>query len=150
MSLGTIEARKVHAHPKIGKSGAQVALQEGPVPIREGAENRRSSRVTLRVPMKIYERGTDERFRVEEAYSLKVSLWGGLVALNSSVNVGQKLVVVNQTNWETKEVRVVSLGPVQQTGRLVGFEFLDPSPAFWGVRFPAVEARRSPVRAAHS
>lgn len=84
---------------------------------RDAAETRRSSRVTLRVPMKVYERGKDQRFHIEEAYSLKVSLWGGLVALNSAVNVGQKLVVVNQCNWETKEARVVYLGPMQQCSR---------------------------------
>lgn len=122
----------------IRHSRTQSTPMEEAVAGRDGTETRRSSRVTLRVPMKIYERGKDQRFHAEEAYSLKVSLWGGLVALNSAVNVGQKLVVVNRCNWETKEARVVYLGPMQHEGRLVGFEFLESSPAFWGLRFPSV------------
>ena len=41
---------------------------------RNGAETRRSGRVTLRVPLRIYEPGSNNRFLVEEAYSVKVSL----------------------------------------------------------------------------
>jgi hypothetical protein len=44
------------------------------MPCRNGAGIRRSSRVTLRVPLKIYEPGTNKRFLVEEASALKVSL----------------------------------------------------------------------------
>jgi hypothetical protein len=88
--------------------------------------------------MQVYEPGTNQRFIVEEAYSAKVSLWGGLIALKSAVNVGQKLVVLNQSTKETKEARVVYLGPMQLSGRLVGFEFVKSSPDFWGLVFPSV------------
>lgn len=120
------------------------------MPTRDGTVTRRSSRVTLRVPMKVYERGKDQRFVVEDAYSLKVSLWGGLITLNSAVNVGQKLVVVNQSTWETKEARVVYLGPLQLEGRLVGFEFLKSSPDFWGIGFPSVASPRPLARSTHN
>lgn len=119
------------------------------MPGRDGTETRRSSRVTLRVPMKIYQYAKDQRFLIKEAYSLKVSLWGGLITLNSTVNVGQKLVVVNRSNWETKEARVVYLGPMHDEGRLVGFEFLKSSPDFWGIGFPAVGSQRCLTRSAH-
>jgi hypothetical protein len=112
------------------------------VPGRDGAEIRRSIRVALRVPMKVYKRGKDQRFLVEDVHSLKVSLWGGLITLGSAVGVGQKLVVVNQSNLETKEARVVYLGPMQDGGRLVGFEFLNSSPDFWGLGFPSVVSQR--------
>ena len=120
------------------------------MPARDRTENRRSSRVTLRVPMQVYEPGTNQRFIVEEAYSAKVSLWGGLIALKSAVNVGQKLVVLNQSTKETKEARVVYLGPMQLSGRLVGFEFVKSSPDFWGLVFPSVAPNRSPARSAYN
>ncbi len=120
------------------------------MPGRDGTETRRSSRVTLRVPLKIYQHAIDQRFHIREAYSLKVSLWGGLITLNSAVNVGQKLVVVNHSNWETKEVRVVYLGPMHDEGRLVGFEFLKSSPDFWGIGFPSVASQRFLARSAHN
>ena len=66
------------------------------MPSRNGTETRRSGRVTLRVPLRIYEPDTNKWFLVEEAYSVKVSLWGGLIALNADVNRDQKLLLANQ------------------------------------------------------
>jgi hypothetical protein len=150
LSFGTIEEGKLLANSNIEYLRTQGALEEEAVPTRDGTVTRRSSRVTLRVPMKVYERGKDQRYVVEDAYSLKVSLWGGLITLNSAVNVGQKLVVVNQSTWETKEARVVYLGPLQQEGRLVGFEFLKSSPDFWGIGFPSVASPRPLARSTHN
>jgi hypothetical protein len=115
---------------------------------RNGAEVRRSGRVTLRVPLKIFEPGSNKRFLVEEACAVKVSLWGGLVALRTPVNRDQKLSVVNQATGETAESKVVYLGPMQLGGgrlRLVAIEFLRPSPDFWGMVFPAVDPCRPPT-----
>ena len=117
------------------------------MPGRNGAETRRSGRVTLRVPLKIFEPGSNKRFLVEEASAVKVSLWGGLIALRTAVNRDQKLSVVNQATGETAESKVVYLGPIQLSGglRLVAIEFLRPSPDFWGMVFPVVDPCRSPT-----
>ncbi len=120
------------------------------MPRRNGTEGRRSSRVTLRVPLQIYEPGTDKRFLLEEAYSVKVSLWGGLIALKSSVNRGQKLLVRNQSSGETKESHVVHLGTMRLGRRLVGIEFLEPSPEFWGLAFPPAAPYRFRAGSAYS
>lgn len=114
-----------------------------------GRRSRRSSRVTLRIAMRIYEHGTNKKFALEETHSVKVSLWGGLVALKCPVSAGQKLVVVNRATSETREARVVSVGPMQLNKRLVGFEFLEPSPKFWGVVFPAVGVQPMPARSVY-
>lgn len=116
---------------------------------KNGAETRRSSRVTLRVALKIYEPETNKRFLVEEAYALKVSLWGGLIALRAAVNPNQQLVTVNRATGETADSRIVYVGPMVSGGsqlRLVAIEFLRPSPAFWGVVFPKIDPYRSPAR----
>jgi hypothetical protein len=119
------------------------------MPSRNGAETRRSGRVTLRVPLKIYEPGTNKRFLVEEASAVKVSLWGGLIALRAAVNRDQKLFLVNQATEETAECKVVYLGPMQVGGgrlRMVAIEFLRPSPGFWGMVFPTLDPCRSQIR----
>lgn len=116
------------------------------MPGRNGTDSRRSTRVTLRVSLQIYESGSDKRSLLEESHSVKVSLWGGLIFLKSAVNDGQQLIMVNQSSGETKEARVVHLGPMHLGKRPVGIEFLEPAPGFWGVGFPAVVPRRSPVR----
>jgi hypothetical protein len=100
--------------------------------------------------MKVYEPGIEKRFQVENAYSLKVSLWGGLIVLKSLVSMDQKLVVVNEATGQTKEARVVYLGPMQLDSRVVAFEFLEPSPDFWSLSFPAVAPRRSPARSVYA
>lgn len=119
------------------------------MPGRIGTETRRSGRVTLRVPLKIYEPGSNRSFLVEEAYAVKVSLWGGLIALRTPVNRDQKLAVVNQATGERADSKVVCLGPMQLGGRdtrLVAIEFLRPSPSFWGMAFPTFGLCRSEHR----
>ena len=124
------------------------------MPDRIGAGPRRSGRVTLRVPLRIYEPGSNKRFLVEEASALKVSLWGGLVALRASVNRDQRLFLVNQATGETAESKVAYLGPMQLGGRrlrLVAIEFLKSSPGFWGLAFPKIDQSRPQARPyAHS
>jgi hypothetical protein len=118
------------------------------MPGRNGAETRRSGRVTLRVPLKIYEPDSNRYFLIEEACAVKVSLWGGLIALGAAVNRDQKLLVANQATGETAESQVVYLRPMEPSGtlNLVAIEFLKPSPGFWGVDFPTVDPSRSQTR----
>jgi hypothetical protein len=118
------------------------------MPERDGPETRRSGRVTLRVPLKIYERSSNQRFLVEEAYSVKVSLWGGLIAFGAAVDRDQKLFMFNQATGETAEFQVLYLRPMRLAGGLglVAIKFLKPSPGFWGVVFPTVDPCRSQTR----
>jgi hypothetical protein len=124
--------------------GTNPSRQEEALPGRNGSEARRSSRVFLRVPLQIFEPGTNKRFVVGDAYTVKVSLWGGLLALDSSFNQEQKLLLVNPATGESKESHVVYLGPLHGNKRLVGVEFLESAPNFWGLNFPPVVPRRSP------
>ena len=119
------------------------------MPGKNGAPTRRSSRVTLRVPLRIYEPDTNKRFVVEEAYAVKVSLWGGLIAIRAAVSQNKQLVAVNHATGVTADSRVVYLGPMVSGGslvRLVAIEFVTPSPGFWGVVFPKIDPCRSQTR----
>ena len=119
------------------------------MPGRNGAGIRRSSRVTLRVPLKIYESDSKKQFLVEEAAAVKVSLSCALLPLRATVNRDQKLFLVNQATGETAESRVAYMGPMQLGGRrlrLVAIEFVRPSPGFWGLVFPTVNPSRSQTR----
>ena len=118
------------------------------MPERSGAETRRSGRVTLRVPLQIHEQGSNKPSLVEEAYSVKVSLWGGLIAFGAVVDRDQKLFVVNQATGESAESQVIYLRPMRLAGGLglVAIKFLKPSPGFWGVAFPTADPCRSRAR----
>ena len=115
------------------------------MPERNRAETRRSGRVTLRVPLKIYERGSNKPFLVEEAYAVNVSLWGGLIAFGAAVDRDQKLFVFNQATGEIAESQIIYLRPMRLAGGLglVAIKFMKPSPGFWGVVFPTVDPCRS-------
>jgi len=117
------------------------------MPERNGAETRRSGRVTLRVPLKIYERDSNKSSSslIEEAYSVKVSLWGGLIAFGAVVDRDQKLLMLNQATGEMAESQVIYLRPMRLAGGLgmVAIKFLKPSPGFWGVVFPTADPCRS-------
>jgi len=154
LSFGTIDpGRPVfypHSPARDGPSYPIARRQD--LSGRNGTETRRSSRVTLRVPLQIYESGTDTRSLLEESHSVKVSLWGGLLALKSAVKQGQGLVVRNQSTGETKEAYVVYLKAMHLGRRLVAIEFLEPSPEFWGLAFPppaAPSRYRAPAESFH-
>ena len=104
--------------------------------IKSRLESRRSQRVTLRVPLKVSESGSDLKPQIEDTYSLSVNKHGGLIALRASVSLGQTLTLTNKATRQTKECRVVCLGPAQIDKRQVGIEFSDPVTDFWKIAFP--------------
>jgi hypothetical protein len=68
-----------YGKPRISSRSCRYAPTRNPpkeqsIPGKNGAPTRRSSPVTLRVPLKVYEPETNEQFLVEEAYAVKVSL----------------------------------------------------------------------------
>ena len=112
--------------------------------IKSRLENRRSARVTLRVPLVVSESASDLKPRMEDTYSLSVNKHGGLIALRASVSLGQKLTLTNKATRQTKECRVVCLGPAQVDKRQVGIEFSDPVTDFWNISFPPPGSKAVP------
>lgn len=97
---------------------------------------RRSQRVTLRVPIVVSESQTNYRNPMERTHTLAVSRYGGLIALQASVDPGQNLLLTNTASRVSKECRVVYLGPKHHDKRQVGVEFADPVTDFWNISFP--------------
>jgi hypothetical protein len=112
--------------------------------IKTRMENRRSQRVTLRVPLKVSESGVASASRLEETYSLSVNKHGGLIALRAKVSLGQTLTLINKATRETKECRVVCIGPTQLDKRQVGVEFAEPVTDFWKIAFPPPGSKAVP------
>ncbi len=98
---------------------------------------RRSQRISLRVPISVFEPGKEtKKFLIEQTYAVSVNLHGGLIALGASVTRGQKLLIGTTATHEVKEARVIHLGPMQHGKRLIGIEFTEKTPDFWSVSFP--------------
>ena len=102
---------------------------------------RRSQRVTLRVPIIVSVSQTNHRATVERTHTLAVNRYGGLIALQASVDPGQILLLTNTATRVIKECRVVYLGPSHHDKRQVGVEFADPVTDFWNISFPARDAK---------
>ena len=101
---------------------------------------RRSLRVTLRMPVVVSEPQADQRQPMERAHTLSVSRYGGLIALNASVNWGQSLMLTNPYSRVSQECRVVYIGPNHQQTRQVGVEFMGTVSNFWNISFPSGSA----------
>ncbi len=67
----------------------------------------------------------------EEADILNANERGCLISLENAVTRGQRLFLVNLTNQDELECRVVRLGKLQHGKRQVALEFLRPAPEFW-------------------
>lgn len=113
---------------------------------------RRSSRVTLDIPVEVYGRGPDERIFHEKTRTLVVNAHGGLFPLTTAVAIGQMIVLACEATHQEIQCRVTYRKETAEGGaHLFGVEFDTPSPKFWGVNFPpedwnAAERKLPPPR----
>ena len=82
-------------------------------------------RVVRKLPgLLVYGSGSDNQPFHERSYSLEVSERGGLISVVSGVAPGQRLVVINQSNQEEMECRVLYVAERIHGRMRVGVEFL--------------------------
>lgn len=110
------------------------------------SERRRTPRVAIFANLTI-EGSTDgnEKFKVH-THTLSVSGHGGLTILETTVVVGQILLLTNEKSRQKTECRVVSLRPRLDGKTFVAFEFVSPSVNFWKMSFPVLGTK--PLRRA--
>lgn len=102
---------------------------------------RRSQRIPLDVPLVIKGRTAgQEEFR-EETFTLSASAHGVLLTLKSTVSLGQKLLLLNQRNWDELVGQVVYVGLPHAGLTRVGIEFDQVSPDFWSLNAPPADWR---------
>jgi hypothetical protein len=99
------------------------------------AQQRRSSRVFTRIPVRATGKNTDGRKFRENSQTIVINAHGGLLYLHESLELGAQVVLINPVTEEEQECRVVYLGDMSDKGTRIGVEFLSPSPHFWGVEF---------------
>lgn len=97
----------------------------------EPANRRKSQRSQPPTALLVYGSGMDKQPFHEEAEILNANEDGCLVSLETQVERGQRLFLVNLTNQDELECRVVRLGKSHQGKRQVAVEFLRPRPEFW-------------------
>jgi hypothetical protein len=120
------------------------------MPETQTTNQRRSSRVFTRIPVRASGKSAEGRKFKESSQTIVINAHGGLLYLHESLELGSEVVLTNPATEEDQECRVVYLGDTSDKGTRVGVEFLSPAPHFWGVEFaPQDWPNRTPQRPAH-
>src|ERR1700681_2877479 len=102
---------------------------------------RRSQRIPMDAPLVVKgcaEGGQDFR---EETFTLSASAHGVLLALKTSVSLGQKVQILNRKTWDEVEGHVVDVALPNAGLTRVGIEFEQPAPDFWSLAAPPADWR---------
>lgn len=97
---------------------------------------RRSERILLDIPVVICGQAEGDGAFREETFTMVVNAHGALIVLETKVSKGQKLLLMNPTNWDEREAKVSFVGPAYAGLSKVGVEFTRPSPEFWPIPSP--------------
>ena len=98
--------------------------------------DRRSKRIALDVPLVVKGKTEAHHDFREETFTLSASAHGVLVTLRTKVAMGQKVVLLNQKNWDECEGQVAYIGTPHGGLTRVGIEFTQPAPQFWSLQAP--------------
>ncbi|HXR32540.1 MAG TPA: hypothetical protein VN830_02440 [Verrucomicrobiae bacterium] len=109
------------------------------------ANQRRSYRIVLSVPITVSgERASGSPFH-ERTTTLVVNAHGGLILLREPVLVGQDLTITHLGTGEEVVCTVKDINPGQEEIPEVGIGFAQPNARFWRVTFPPEDwSPRSP------
>jgi hypothetical protein len=97
-------------------------------------ERRRSERVSLALPLIVRGMSLDTKPFQEETFTLSVSAHGALVALTTTVTLGQALFLRNPNTQEEVGAWVTRFGPPRGGLAQVGVELVQADPEFWLAR----------------
>src|ERR1017187_9427661 len=97
-------------------------------------ERRRSERSSLALPVIVRGVSLDTKPFQEETFTLSVSAHGALVALATTVTLGQALFLRNPNTQEEVGAWVTRFGPPRGGLAQVGIELVQPDVEFWSVR----------------
>lgn len=109
-----------------------------------GLERRRSERVPLALPVTVRGVSLDAKPFQEEAYTLSVSAHGALIALATTVTLGQALFLKNPQTQEEVGAWVTRFGTPRAGLSQIGVELVEPNADFWAAR-PRIKTTQDSV-----
>ena len=105
------------------------------IPSYRRGEKRRSSRVTLAVPIRVDgETISGDKFIVSTVTHV-LSEFGCLIQLEEEVIIDQTLVLMNEHTRQSAQARIVSTRRHRNGHKYVGVEFISKSDNFWRLTF---------------
>jgi hypothetical protein len=97
---------------------------------------RRSSRLTIDIPVEVICKGPQNKMHTEETRTLVVSAHGCALCLKTSVVPNDKVVLIHKMSREEITCRVVMARQSKSAGWDIGVEFQEAAPNFWHIAFP--------------
>lgn len=105
--------------------------------VRAMLERRRSSRVLIRIPVKLFSDGAFGQPLDTPGEAIAVSRYGALLRAPYSPALGTRIEILNGLSQETREFRVIRVSEPKEDGNYeLGVEILYPARNFWGIQFP--------------
>lgn len=105
-------------------------------------ERRRSQRVFLKVPVRVYGTYADGSRFYEEGLTIMVSVHGALLEVEVRAEVGLAMILTNMASGEDMPCRVIYLEKEKTKKPQFAVEFHQEAPNFWPVAFPSPEKTR--------
>lgn len=100
-------------------------------------ERRRSSRVLIRIPIRIFGNLGPGELLNAAAETIAISRCGALLRIPYRLPLGARIEVLNGLSQETREFRIIRVGEAGGDGLFdIGVEILYPARSFWGIQFP--------------
>jgi len=103
---------------------------------REYSKHRRSERMLLRIPVRVY--ATVDGMQVNEsAEAVIISRYGALLRTTSALKLNTTIEVLNAFSQEIAKFRVVWTSEKRREGKYdIGVEIVSRREDFWGIPFP--------------
>ncbi len=101
-----------------------------------GIERRRSQRILMRIPGRIYGTRSDKSVVYEEVTTDTVSAHGALLNVHEDYEMDMNLLFTNLVTEEEVPAHVVFVGQTKEGQKQVAIEFKVDSPRFWRIHFP--------------
>ncbi len=99
-------------------------------------ERRRSQRIMLRIPGRIYGSRVDRTPLYEDVITDTVSAHGALLNVAEIYSMGMNLLFTNLVTEEEIAARVVFVGDTKEGQKQIAIEFTQDAPLFWRIHFP--------------
>ena len=100
---------------------------------------RRSQRVVMKIPVKVFSTRDSSAPFEEDTYTLVINAHGASMLVSKHLPRGSQLLLRNLQTSAMQECTIVHSGD-QQAGRFeIAVEFLVPNPSFWQISFPPVD-----------
>jgi hypothetical protein len=125
-------------HVDIHRGGGNIVNMPNLSPATS-ANQRRSQRILLAVPLHVSGKHENRAAFVENTSTLIVNAHGGLISLKEAVVAGQILLLRNLKTGEEVSCTVIEVSPAPNGVHEVGMEFPQPDPRFWRVSFPPAD-----------